>query len=170
MLSLIYANVVPLGTVPIVFAVAFMFGGLAQFIAGIIQMRMGNTFGGVLFCGFGAFWLSLFAFAEFFAKDVPLTQIGHAQGLFLYAFGIFAAIMLLASFRTNVVVVTALLLLVAALFLIGAGNYTASSGLVKSGGWVALVLAALAFYLALAELCEASYGREVLPVGHLAKK
>jgi len=147
-----------------------MFGGLAQFIAGIIQMRMGNTFGGVLFCGFGAFWLSLFAFAEFFAKDVPLTQIGHAQGLFLYAFGIFAAIMLLASFRTNVVVVTALLLLVAALFLIGAGNYTASAGLIKTGGWVALVLAALAFYLALAELCEASYGREILPVGHLAKK
>jgi uncharacterized protein len=170
MLSLIDANLVPAGTLPIVFAVAFMFGGLAQFIAGIVQLRIGNTFGGVLFCGFGAFWLSLFAFAEFFVKDVPLIQLGHAQGLFLYAFGIFAAVMLLASFRTNVVVVSALLLLVAALFLIGAGDYTASPSLIKAGGWVALVLAALAFYLALAELCEASYGREVLPVGHLAKK
>jgi succinate-acetate transporter protein len=170
MLSAIYANLVPAATLPVVFGVALMFGGLAQFIAGVIQLRMGNTFGGVLFCGFGAFWLSLFAFAQLFLKAVPLTQIGHAQGLFLYAFGIFSAVMLLASFRTSIVVVVALLLLTAALFVIGAGNYTASTGLVKTGGWIALVLAALAFYLALAELCEASYGREILPVGHLAKK
>ena len=54
--------------------------------------------------------------------------------------------------------------------MIGVGDYTASTGLVKTGGWIALVLAALAFYLALAEVCEASYGREILPVGHLAKK
>ena len=170
MLSMIYANVVPVATLPVVFGVALMFGGLAQFVAGVIQLRMGNTFGGVLFCGFGAFWLSLFAFAQLFLKAVPLTQIGHAQGLFLYGFGIFSAIMLLASFRTNIVVIVALLLLTAALFLIGAGDYTASTGLVKTGGWIALVLAALAFYLALAEICEASYGREILPVGHLAKK
>ncbi len=170
MLSMIYANLVPAATLPVVFGVALMFGGLAQFIAGVIQLRIGNTFGGVLFCGFGAFWLSLFAFAQFFFKDVPLTQVGHAQGLFLYAFGIFSAIMFLASFRTNIVVVAALLLLTTALFVIGVGDYTASTGLVKTGGWIALALAAAAFYLALAEVCEASYGRKVLPVGHLAKK
>ena len=171
MLSMINANLVPAATLPVVFGVALMFGGLAQFIAGVIQLRVGNTFGGVLFCGFGAFWLSLFAIAEFFLKAVPLTQVGHAHGLFLYAFGIFVRRSCsLASFRTNVVVVAALALLTATLFVLGAGNYTASTGLVKTGGWMGLVLAALAFYLSLAEVCEASYGREVLPVGHLAKK
>jgi uncharacterized protein len=169
MLALIDANIVPAGTLPVVFGVALMFGGLAQFVAGIIQLRIGNTFGGVLFCGFGAFWLSLWAIAEFFLKAVPLLQVGHALGLFLYAFGVFSAIMFLASFRTSIVVVVALLALTAALFIIGAGDYTASTGLVKTGGWIALVLAGLAFYLALAELCEATYGREILPVGHLAK-
>jgi|SRR5467141_1578013 hypothetical protein len=40
----------------------------------------------------------------------------------------------------------------------------------KTGGWIGLAVAVFAFYLSLAEVCEASYGREVLPVGHLAKK
>ena len=93
MLSLVNANIVPAGTEPVVYAVALMFGGLAQLIAGIICLRNGNVFAGVLFSGFGAFWLSLFAIVEFFTAEVPLLQHGHALGLFLYAFGVFAAIM-----------------------------------------------------------------------------
>ena len=169
MLSLINANIVPLATAPVVFAVAFMFGGLAQLIAGIICLRNGNVFAGVLFGGFGAFWLSLYAYAAFFAAEVPLLQRGHALGLFLYAFGIFATIMFVASFRTSIGTVLALALLVAALFVLGAGNYTATTGLIKTGGWVGIALAGVAFYLCLAELCELEYGRAILPVGHLAK-
>ena len=169
MLSMIYTGIIPAATTPVVFGVALMFGGLTQLIAGLIQLGTGNVFGGVLFSGFGAFWLSLFAIAEFFLKDVPPAQAGHATGLFLYAFGIFAFIMFAASFRTNVVVVVALALLTAALFVLGAADYTATSGLTKTGGWIGLALAAMALYLCLAEVCQASYGREVLPVGHLAK-
>ena len=177
-LAMFYINAVPAAATPVVFAVALFFGGLAQFVAGMIQLRMGNVFGGMLFGGFGAFWMSLWAFAEFFAKSVPATQVGHAEGVFLYAFGIFSAVMLLASFRTNIVVVAALGLLTAALFVVGAAMYTASlpviagiasSGLLETGGWMAIVLAGFALYLALAEVCEATYGREVLPVGHLEK-
>jgi uncharacterized protein len=178
MLAMIYINAFPVAATPVVFAVALMFGGLTQFIAGIIQLRLGNVFGGMLFSGFGAFWMSLWAFAEFFAKSVPATQAGHTEALLLYAFGIFAAIMFLASFRTSIVVVTALALLTATLFVVGAALYTASlpviaglasSGLLKTGGWMAIVLAGLALYLALTEVCETTYGREILPVGHLEK-
>ena len=169
MLSMINTGIVPAATTPVVFGVAFMFGGLAQLIAGIICFRNGNVFGGVLFGGFGAFWLSLWAIADFFLKAVPLLQVGHALGLFLYGFGIFATIMFLASFRTNVVVVVALALLAATLFVLGAANYGASSGLVKTGGWMGIILAGLAFYVCLAELWEASYGRS-LPLFPLAKK
>ena len=169
MLSMINANLVNAGTLPVVFAVAFAFGGLAQLIGGVIQLRMGNTFGGMLFTGYGAFWLSLFAIGLFFAKEIPVTQLGHALGLFLYAFGIFATIMFVASFRTSIGTVLALALLVAALFILGAGAYTATTGLTKTGGWVGIALAGVAFYLALAELCELEYGRAILPVGHLAK-
>ena len=169
MLSLINANVVPLGTAPVVAAVAFMLGGLTQLIAGIICLRNGNVFAGALFGGFGAFWLSYYAIVEFFAKDVPLLQLGHALGLFLYAFGIFATLLFVASFRTSVATVLALGLLASTLFVLGAGNYTATTGAIKTGGWMGIILAGIAFYLALAELCQVEYGREYLPIGHLAR-
>jgi uncharacterized protein len=169
MLSMVNAKLMPAAITPVVFGVALMFGGIAQLIAGTIQFRNGNTFQGVLFSGFGAFWLSLYAIAEFFFKSIPLTQQGHANGLFLYAFGIFAAWLWLASFRTNVVVVIALGTLAATFFVLGAGNYYGSAFTVEAGGYMGLVVAFLAAYLSCAELCEASYKRSVLPVWPLAK-
>ena len=169
-LSMINANIVPVATTPVVFGVAFMFGGLAQLIAGIICFRNGNVFGGVLFGGFGAFWLAYYFTVTSFLKLVPLLQVGHAVGLFLYGFGIFATIMFLASFRTNVFVVVALAALSVTLFLLGAGYYDASTGAIKAGGWLGIALAGLAFYVCLAELFEASYGRSILPLFSLAKK
>ncbi len=170
MLSMINAGFVDKAIEPVVFGVALMFGGLTQLLAGLIILRTGNTFAGVLFCGFGAFWLSLFAVAEFFLKAVPPAQVGHALGLFIFAFGIFIVWLFAASFRTNVVVVVALADLVAVFAVLGAGNYNGTAGLIKTGGWLGLVAAALAAYLSCAELCQATYGREVLPIGHLAKK
>ena len=35
---------------------------------------------GVLFTGFGAFWMSFFAIGQWFAKDIPALQVGHALG------------------------------------------------------------------------------------------
>jgi succinate-acetate transporter protein len=170
MLSMINAKLINIGVEPVVFGVALMFGGIAQLIAGTIQFRNGSTFTGVLFTGFGAFWLSLYAIAEFFLKDVPVTQVGHSLGLFLYAFGIFAAWLWLASFRTNVGVVVSLGLLAATLFVLGAGNYAGNSLTIEWGGYMGLVVAFLAAYLSCAELCEASYQRSVLPVWPLAKR
>src|ERR1700744_2542593 len=91
MLSMINAKLMSAAITPVVFGVALMFGGLTQLIAGVIQFRIGNAFTGVLFSTFGAFWLALYAIAEFFLKDVvgptPLVTAalrGQALGLFLY--------------------------------------------------------------------------------------
>lgn len=169
LLSMVNTGHVDIGVTPMVFGVAFMFGGLTQLIAGIIQFRTGNTFTGVLFSTFGAFWLSLFAIAEFFLKDVPASQTGHALGLFLYGFGIFTVWIFAASFRTNMVVVVALAALAVTFFVLGAGNYGSSTSLVHIGGYLGLIVAAFAAYLSCAELCEASYKRKILPVWPLAR-
>jgi uncharacterized protein len=169
MLSMVNADWIAKGVEPVVFGVALMFGGLTQLIAGIIQLRVGNTFAGVLFSGFGAFWLSLFAIAQWFLKAVPPAQVGHALGLFLYGFGIFIVIMFATSLRTNAVVVVALGILVFAIFALAAGNYGAHTTLIHWGGYTGLAAAACAFYLALAELCESSYGRALVPIWPLAK-
>jgi len=168
MLSMINAAAISKGVEPVVFGVALMCGGITALIAGIIQFRIGKTFSGVLFCGFGAFWLSLFAIAQWFLKSVPPAQVGHALGLFLYAFGIFLVVMFAASFRTNVVVVVTLALIGVAVFLLGAGNYGAHTTLIHWGGYLGLAASACIFYAALAELCEISYQRAVLPMWSLA--
>ena len=77
--------------------------------------------------------------------------------------------MLAVSFRTNIVVVVTLALITVAVFLLGAGNYGAHTTLIHWGGYVGLVATACIFYMALAELCEITYGRIVLPVWSLAK-
>ena len=168
MLSMINAKLMPAEITPVVFGVALMYGGVAQLIAGVIQFRTGNTFTGVLFSTFGAFWLSLFAIVQFFFKDIPAAQQGHALGLFLYGFGIFTVWIAAASFRTNVVVVVALAGLAATLFVLGAGNYYGSGLAVETGGYMGLGVAALAAYLSCAELCETSYHRAILPLWPLA--
>jgi uncharacterized protein len=177
MLSMINAELMKAGITPVVFGVALMFGGLAQLIAGIIQFRIGNAFTGVLFSTFGAFWLSLYAIAEFFLKDItgptPLATAalrGQAIGLFLYAFGAFTVWIFIASFRTNIMVVVALAGLAATLFVLGAGNYNGNGLTVETGGYMGLVVAALAAYIGLAELCEIMYQRTVLPLFPLAKR
>ncbi len=177
MLSVINAKLMPAAITPVVFGVALMFGGLTQLIAGVIQFRIGNAFTGVLFSTFGAFWLSLYAIAEFFLKDITAPTLhatavlqGQALGLFLYAFGAFTVWILIAAFRTNVFVVVALAGLAATLFVLGAGNYNGNGLTVETGGYMGLAVAALAAYIGLSELCEVSYKRVVLPLFPLAKR
>jgi uncharacterized protein len=169
LLSMTNAGLVDKAVKPMVFAVALMFGGLIQVIAGLIVLRQGNTFGGVLFSGFGAFWLSVFAVTQFAVPSIPPAEVGHAFGLFLLGFGLFIAWMFAASFRTNLVVVTALGVLIPVVALLAIGNYWDIAWSIQAGGWLGLVAAALAAYLSFAEICEETYGRE-LPIGKLAKK
>jgi uncharacterized protein len=169
MLSAINVGWVSATVTPMIFAVALMSGGIVQLIAGIIQLRTGSTFTGVLFSMYGALWLSLFAFAEFFESEIPPAERGHALGLLLFAFCAFTMWVFVASFRTNVVVVTALAFLAATLFVVGAGKYAANADLVKAGGWLGFIAGAEAAYLSCAELCQGAYNRVILPIGPLAK-
>jgi uncharacterized protein len=170
MLSLINANVFNAKTLPVVFGVGFAVGGVTQLIAGLIQFRTGDTFHGVLFSTFGAFWVALYYYLQFYSREVPAAQAGHALALMLIAFGVFAALMLAASFRTCIATVVGVSLLTATLFELAAANYTGSAGLTKVGGWMGIALAGIAFYLCLATVCQGSYGRTVVPIGPLAKK
>ena len=70
-LSMFNANLVGAGGEPIVFGLALAYGGLAQLLAGMWEFRTGNTFGAVAFTSYGAFWLSFWAFEQFYARSVP---------------------------------------------------------------------------------------------------
>jgi hypothetical protein len=168
-LSVFNAGLVSSAGEPIVFGMALAYGGLAQLLAGMWEFRTGNTFGATAFTSFGAFWLSFWAFVEFFEKDVPKADAGHAVGLYLIAWGIFTTYMFVASLRTTGAVALVFFLLAITFFVLGIGNAGAHTGIIKLGGWIGLVTAIVAWYASFAEVTNATFGRIVLPVRPLKR-
>jgi uncharacterized protein len=167
MFSLVNAKGVSSAVVPAIISTGLIFGGGTQLVGGVIQIRTGNTLNGALFSTFGAFWIVLPTYLEWFAKEVPPAQVGHATGLLLYTFAIIAAMFLLVSFRTTIATVLALTNLLATLMLLAAGNYGAHPTLLHIGGVTGIILAAQALYIAAAQIGEDAYGRAVIPLGRL---
>jgi uncharacterized protein len=163
-LSMFNAKLLGAGGEPIVFGLALTYGGVAQLLAGMWEFRTGNTFGAVAFTSYGAFWLSFWAFVQFFEKDVPAKDAGHAVGLFLIAWGIFTTYMFVASLRTTAAVSLVFILLSATFFLLGIGNAGAHANVIKIGGWFGLATAAAAWYASFAAVTNSTFGRVVLPV------
>jgi succinate-acetate transporter protein len=154
---------------PVVFGLALAYGGLAQLLAGMWEFRTGNTFGATAFASYGAFWLSFWAFVQFYEKSVPEKVAGHAIGLYLIAWGIFTAYMFIASLRTTAAIALVFLLLTATFLLLGIGNARASDNIVKLGGYVGLVTAAAAWYASFAGVANSTFKRVVLPVRPLSR-
>ena len=163
-LSMFNAKLVGSGGEPVVYGLALAYGGLAQLLAGMWEFKTGNTFGAVAFTSYGAFWLSFWAFVEFFAKDVPKADVGHAVGLYLIAWGIFTTYMFVASLRTTAAISLVFVLLSVTFFLLGIGNAGAHENVTKLGGWVGLATAAAAWYASFAAVTNSTFGRSVLPV------
>jgi uncharacterized protein len=163
-LSMFNAGLVGAKAEPIVFGLALAYGGLAQLLAGMWEFRTGNTFGAVAFTSYGAFWISFWAYVQFYAGDIPAGDQGHAVGLYLIAWGIFTTYMLVASLRTTGAVAVVFALLALTFFLLGIGEAGAHTGITKIGGWVGLATAAAAWYASFAAVTNSTFGRTVLPV------
>lgn len=161
LLSLVNAGFLPATSVPLVLAMAFAFGGTAQFAAGLMEMAKGNTFGFVAFCSYGAFWWSFALFAKFLGLGVP----GAAVGWYLLVWGAFTFAMWIGTFALN----RALFLIFGALWitfvLLGLAPLTGDAGLTVWGGYGGLLTALFAFYLGAAEIINEAHGRDLLPIG-----
>jgi len=168
-LSMFNSGLVSSTSEPIVFGLALAYGGLAQLLAGMWEFRTGNTFGATAFTSYGAFWLSFWAFVQFFEKSVPKADAGHAVGLYLICWGIFTAYMFVASLRTSAAVALVFILLALTFIVLGIGNSGGNESIVKLGGWIGLATALAAWYASFAEVTNATWGRVVLPTRPLAR-
>ena len=148
-------------SVPMVLASAFAFGGTAQFFAGLMEMPRGNTFGFVAFCAYGAFWWSFALFVEFFKGGVPAGFVGW----WLVLWGVFSTMMLIGTLALNRTLQLIFLALVITFFLLAGADLFAMPILKMTGGYFGLLTAALAFYLAAADIINETHGHEVLPIG-----
>jgi succinate-acetate transporter protein len=166
-LSMYNAGILDGKGVPVVLGLALAYGGIAQLLAGMWEFRTGNTFGAVAFTSYGAFWLSFWALEQFYAKDLDKAGgnvTAQAVGVYLVAWGFFTTYMFIASLRTTGAIATVFLLLAVTYWLLGIGNWTTTSGIVKAGGVVGLATAAAAWYASFAAVTNSTFDRTVLPV------
>src|SRR5947209_9865449 len=140
-LSMFNANLVSEKGTPVVLGLALAYGGIVQLLAGMWEFRTGNTFGAVAFSSFGAFWISFWALNVFYAKDIT-GDVGHAVGLYLWAWAIFTAYMTVAALRVSAAVLLVFVLLTATFVLLAIGNSGGHETVIHWGGYVGIATAA----------------------------
>ena len=166
-LSFINAGIVTTKALPMVAALALAYGGLCQLLAGMWSFIKNDTFAGVAFSSYGAFWISFFLLQDIFLKQIPAGSQGAALGLYLLAWAAFTFYMWIASFRVSVAVQLVFLTLLPALVFLGLGKSIGSTGLYHLGGAFGIATAGLAWYTSAAIVCNRTFGRTVLPMGEM---
>jgi succinate-acetate transporter protein len=132
-------------------------GGTAQFVAGIMEFRVGNTFGTTVHCSYGAFWLS-FAMFQIPSLGIASAYQGDqraytfAIGIYLITWCILTFMFLIAALRTNYAIIATFFFLVLAFFFLSVANFIATEHPVASvrvnkvGGAFTVICASVAFY------------------------
>lgn len=145
-LSAANAGLMPKGGDNVVLGLAFAYGGLAQFCAGMWEFKRQNTFGATAFTSYGAFWISFFLLLVYHIKAIPTDAVPAALGFYLLAWGIFTAYMTIAAVKASRPVLAVFVLLTITFFVLAGGAFTGNAGLTQAGGWLGLATAIAAWY------------------------
>jgi succinate-acetate transporter protein len=166
LLSLINAGVLPAGGEGVVVPLALAYGGLIQIIAGVLEVRLSNTFGMTAFLSYGAFWW-WFALLQLFAHThmIDISAAGATIGVALILWGVLTLYLWVSTFRLARIVFLIFLTLWPTFFLLGLGAALANPALTHLGGWLGLLCGSLAMYGSFAFVTNATWGREVVPTG-----
>jgi len=171
-LSSINAGWFPAGATNVVVGLAFFYGGIAQLLAGMWEFKTGNTFGATAFTSYGAFWLSFAAiFIPGFGIASALTTAGalhQALGLYLLAWTIITAILLISSLRINIALITVFAFLTLTFLSLTIGELSGTTTFGTLGGYLGVITAILAWYTALAGLLSSGRSGFSLPVGPIS--
>lgn len=166
LLSLINAGVLPAGGEGVVVPLALAYGGLIQIIAGVLEVRLSNTFGMTAFLSYGAFWW-WFALLQLFAHThmIDISAAGATIGVALILWGVLTLYLWVSTFRLARIVFLIFLTLWPTFFLLGLGAALANPALTHLGGWLGLLCGSLAMYGSFAFVTNATWGREVVRTG-----
>jgi succinate-acetate transporter protein len=170
LLNLHNAGFYPLNSM--ILAMGLAYGGLAQVIAGILEYRGGNTFGTVAFSSYGLFWWSLVLLLVLpqtkiwnVSENSPLQPASStAMAAYFFMWGIFTLLMFVGTLKTNRALQFVFLSLAVLFFLLTAKELTASKDLGIITGYEGIICGLSAFYLAIAEVLNETYGKTLLPV------
>ena len=151
----------------IVVAMGIAMGGLAQVIAGIFELKHGNTFAGTAFTAYGLFWWSLVIiwvnpFSDA-ASIAPADAIYLAFYLLLW--GIFTTFMFIGTLKHNKATQVVFGSLAILFFLLAAGDFTHNHAITTVAGFEGIFCGLSAIYSAAGQIVNEEYGKTIIPLG-----
>lgn len=178
LLNLYNAQLIDSNALGMIFSMGLFYGGLAQIIAGIWELKNGNTFGATAFSSYGLFWLT-FVYINFLPAmglapviaDPAIKQLVLVPYLFMW--GLFTFWMFLSTLKTNIALMFVFASLAVLFWLLALGHffyYDKGITLINIiAGYEGIICGFSAIYLAMAEVMNETYGKDVMPIGRRTK-
>jgi uncharacterized protein len=168
-LNIVNAGFVDAKTIGIVMPVAMLYGGVAQFAAGMWDVKRGDTFGATCFSSFGAFWIGLALFFFFRLAGVEAFVNVPAAGIavVLGAWGVFTGYATIASLKKPRAITWVFVTLTILFFLLAVGEFYPVVHTIA--GYEGILCALIAWYASAGILINETFGRTVLPLGERKK-
>lgn len=156
------AGFIALGSM--ILAMGIFYGGIAQIIAGLLEWKKNNTFGMTAFISYGFFWLTL-------VGTLVMPKIGwadatdkSAMALYLALWGLFTAVMFIATLKHGRALQFIFATLTILFFLLSIGDATGNASITRLAGYEGLICGFSAIYTAAAQILNETYKKIVLPV------
>ena len=164
LLNLHNAGLLPLSIVIVAMGIAL--GGLAQIIAGVRELKQGNTFAGTAFTAYGLFWWSLvLIWVNPFAEAGIEAASKVAMGYYLLLWGIFTGFMFIGTLKHNRATQVVFGSLTILFLLLAAGDFTGNHAITTIAGFEGIFCGLSAIYSAVGQIVNAEYNKNVLPLG-----
>lgn len=161
LLNLHNTEIIPLSIV--IVAMGFAMGGLAQIIAGVLEFKHGNTFGGTAFTAYGLFWWSLILiWINPFEGIEPGSEI--AMGFYLLLWGIFTFFMFIGTLKHNRATQVVFGSLTVLFILLALGDFTGAHAIHITAGCVGIFCGLSAVYSAVGQVINEEYGNSIFPL------
>jgi succinate-acetate transporter protein len=154
---------------------AAMFGGVAQFLAGMWAFRVRDTVATAMHGMWGSFWIAfgILNLLIMWGKvpDNPAGSVADpAFAMWFWTLGAITLAGAAAALAESIALFAVLTTLSAGSFCFAVGLSVGSTGWVKVAGWVFVAAAILAYYVATAIMLVAGAGKVVLPLGKPKKE
>jgi len=146
-----------------IIAMGFAMGGLAQIIAGILEFKGGNTFGGTAFTAYGCFWWSLiFIWIKPFGLEAADKT---SMGFYLLLWFVFTFMMFIGTLKHNRATQVVFFTLAALFLALALGDFTHNENITHIAGWIGIFCGASAMYSAVGQVINNEFKKTIIPLG-----
>ena len=154
------------GVANVAWGFGIFYGGLAQFVAGLVEIKRNNIFGMVAFTSYGSFWMSI-SLIHIIQAAVPggfpldKNMISAMMGMW----SVFTYSLFTLALHLNYTLSLLLFLLGTLFALLAGGVHNEACDI--AAGWVGIATSLCAFYLAYVEMFNdiVGKGKEIIPLG-----